>query len=394
MAWFRFLAGFMVLGLWLAPTSGIARRLGERLFARLSFTPYLAGRTPAAIRGFVERLLGELARKQRRREVSFQYLVGWVSALLAQAFWGPRRRARARESSGVEPSAFVILSPSAACNLRCTHCYAASERVDASTLSFPEVDALVQGFERQGTNLIIVSGGEPLLWRNGEDDLFTLASRHASMLFVVYTNGTRIDAALAQRFRRAGNVLPLVSLEGFQKDTDSIRGAGTFAKVELAMAELRRAGVLFGLSVTASLQNAHSLTSPAFEWHFVDHAGASFLWVLELSELGPAEEQWLLDDKKREELQRVLDQEAETGRLVVSFLHTASSHTGCFGAHRFDGFVYVDWHGVVHRCVYQPEPLLRLRRSAESGIDVASVLAGAGHLPACAFGNSETRSAS
>lgn len=389
---FRALAALMVGGLWLTGSIAWGRGVIRWLFARLSFTPYLAGSEPWATQQFVGRLVREVSRKRRQGELSFRFLLGWVAALSYQAAFGPSRRARFRARSGREALAFAILSPSGACNLRCTHCYAAEAR-PTGALAFSEVERLVAGLEGMGTNLVLLSGGEPLLWCEGERGLFDLAARHPTMLFVVYTNGTCIDAAVAQRFARAGNLLPLVSIEGFEADTDAVRGRGTFAAVENALSELRRAGVLFGLSITATSSNAATLGSPEFARRFIDEVGASFLWVLELAALGRAGAEGLLDGPTREAVQAALERESEQGRLIVSFLHTPSARSGCFGARRFDGFVYVDWQALVHRCVYQPAALVQARRSLHAPAEVDSLLIGCSRLGPCGLGaGKETKS--
>lgn len=50
-------------------------------------------------------------------------------------------------------------------------------------------------------------------------------------MFVAFTNGTLFNAELADKLQKLGNVVPMFSLEGFEKETDARRGAGTFNKV-------------------------------------------------------------------------------------------------------------------------------------------------------------------
>jgi MoaA/NifB/PqqE/SkfB family radical SAM enzyme len=362
---------------WLRPLS---RALVARLFARLSFLPFLAG---ADIPGFSRRLLREIERKRRRGEVSDPYLRGWVTALLAQALGGPGRRKASRLRAGSEPPAFAIVSPGAACNLRCSHCYAATGHIPPQTLSFEEADRLAAGFDAAGTGLFLLSGGEPLLWRSQGLTLIDLAARHPDLLFIVYSNGTLLTQPTAARFAALGNILPLLSLEGLREETAAVRGPGTYSGVLKAMGHLREAGVLFGVSVTATPANAATLASEEFYATLVDREGASFVWVLDLAPLGRAEAAAVLGPGERDHLQLALNRQVDRGRLVVSFLHTRLAPTGCFGADRFDGFVYVDWEGAVRRCVYQPEIRLEGRAPMGSPAEVASMIAGSGALPAC-----------
>lgn len=362
---------------WLRP---LTRDLVSRLFSRLSFLPFLAG---ADVPLFARRLLAEIDRKRLRGEVSDRYLRRWVAALLAQSLHGPRRRKASRLRTGSEPPAFAIVSPGAACNLRCSHCYAATGIIPPLVLSFEETERLVSGLESAGTGLVLLSGGEPLLWRSQGRTLFDLATRHPELIFIVYSNGTLLTAQTAGRFAALGNILPLLSLEGLAEETRAVRGPGVYARVLRAMGHLREAGVLFGISVTAAPGNAATLASEEFFATLVDREGASFIWALDLAPLGRAGQSEMLDGDNRDRLQRALNGQAERGRLVVSFLHTPLAATGCFGANRFDGFVYVDWEGAVRRCVYQPEIRLEGRAPLGSLDDVASVIAGSAGLPAC-----------
>lgn len=84
------------------------------------------------------------------------------------------------------------------------------------------------------------------------------------MFFFVYTNGTLNDASMAKWLSQLGNVLPCISVEGYEGETDARRGKGTYAKIIAAMDNLRREGVLFGFSATITRQNNELITSDEF----------------------------------------------------------------------------------------------------------------------------------
>ena len=77
----------------------------------------------------------------------------------------------------------------------------------------------------------------------------------------MYTNGTLIDDAVAKRIGRLGNVSPALSIEGMKERTDARRGDGVFDKVLAAMERLRREGVIIGVSLTATRENADEILS-------------------------------------------------------------------------------------------------------------------------------------
>ena len=378
----RMLAPLLVVLLGIPWIRTLGERVVTRMLGRIGVFRYLAGRNGLA---FSRRLLAEIRRKRERRELSDTYLRGWVAALLVQSWRGGRRRRAATNRDGTEPPAFAILSPGAACNLRCRHCYAATDHIPDARLRFDELDRVLSACDRVGTGLATISGGEPLLWRDGDRGVLDLAAAHPELLLIVYTNATQLSTEVADRMRQLGNVLPLVSIEGLAAQTDAVRGAGVHAQVVAAMGRLRAAGVLFGVSVTATADNADVLASGELLREVVDGAGASFAWVLDLANLGRASAAAnALSPAARDAVQDALERQvAEHDRLVVSFLHTERSSTGCFGADRFDGLFYLDWAGQVRRCVYLPEPSIDATAWLASAEGCDALLAEAARLPAC-----------
>lgn len=88
------------------------------------------------------------------------------------------------------------------CNLRCPHCYLAAGRPAEDELTTEEGLELIDRLAEAGTQLLILTGGEPLLRR----DLCTLA-RHAAdrgLMVVLGTNGTLIDGKTAKKLKESG----------------------------------------------------------------------------------------------------------------------------------------------------------------------------------------------
>ena len=71
----------------------------------------------------------------------------------------------------------------------------------------------------------------------------------------------------------------MLSVEGMRERTDARRGKGVFDEVTAAAQRLRREGVLFGLSLTATRENAEVLSDPVLEtfvdWHRRDSTPSS-----------------------------------------------------------------------------------------------------------------------
>jgi len=145
------------------------------------------------------------------------------------------------------------------CNLTCQHCYALSADHDyAGELSHAEVCTVMDDLKACGVPVLILSGGEPLL----RADLFEIAARAKAMRFYVglSTNGTLIDAAMADRIAGAGFNYVGISLDGIKGTHDKFRRlAGAFERSLAAVRLLRTRGVKVGLRYTMTSSNAHDL---------------------------------------------------------------------------------------------------------------------------------------
>ena len=68
------------------------------------------------------------------------------------------------------------------------------------------------------------TGGEPLAWRESRKGVLELAEAHPDCFFIMYTNGTLVDDAVAKRLGGLGNVTPALSIEGMRERTVTISG--------------------------------------------------------------------------------------------------------------------------------------------------------------------------
>ena len=118
----------------------------------------------------------------------------------------------------------ILLDPTSACNLHCTGCWAA-EYGNKLNLSFDEIDDIIRQGKDMGVYMYIYTGGEPLVRKA---DIIKLCEKHNDCIFLCFTNGTLIDEAFANEMLRVKNFVPAISLEGFEKATDSRRGEGVF----------------------------------------------------------------------------------------------------------------------------------------------------------------------
>ncbi len=175
----------------------------------------------------------------------------------------------------------VLIDPTSACNLRCTGCWAA-DYGNKLSMSFDELDNIVEQGKELGIYMYIFTGGEPLV-RKG--DVIALCNKHSDCQFLAFTNGTLIDEAFADEMLRVRNFIPAISVEGFRAETDFRRGKGTFDRVEQAMALLKRKKLPFGISCCYTSQNAELIGSEAYFDQMI-RWGARFCWFFTYMPVG------------------------------------------------------------------------------------------------------------
>lgn len=195
------------------------------------------------------------------------------SNFISNATWyGMPKRQKYLDSEDTKIPFVILLSPSMRCNLKCTGCYAAnySKKDD---IPYEEVDRIIGEARDLGIYYFVILGGEPFV----NSYMLDIYEKYSDVMFTPFTNGTLFDEALADRIKKLGNVIPMFSLEGFEKETDARRGNGTFQKVMKGMELLKERGVLFGVSSATSRFNIDTVVSDEFIDMLIEK-GAKMSW--------------------------------------------------------------------------------------------------------------------
>lgn len=190
------------------------------------------------------------------------------------AFRGTRalaaHRRRLRRGELFPPFLFLALTD--ACNLRCHGCWIESHG-QPRTLSPVEVDQLITVAKRQGSHYFTLLGGEPLLYPGW----WEIPLRHPDCYFQIITNGMFLNDENVTRIWRAGNVTPLVSLDGLQANNDARRGAGVFDAVMAGLARMQQRKLFFGVATTVTSPNMDEVVDDAYVEMLI-RRGALYLW--------------------------------------------------------------------------------------------------------------------
>jgi MoaA/NifB/PqqE/SkfB family radical SAM enzyme len=215
---------------------------------------------------------------------------------------------------GIIP-AVIAISPTMRCNYHCTGCYS-RERISNNELSTSELDSLYSEAEEFGVLSIVVTGGEPYL----RSDTIELMEKHKRLLFIPITNGSKITGGLANRIAKSGNIIQLVSIEGFEEHTDNRRKKGSYKTASMAMELLRNAGACFGFAATNTSQNSKFLGSDIFIDRMIE-LGCTLGYFTEYVPCGPhPQKDWLLSEEERNFFrEKVLDFRRRKPIVLIQF---------------------------------------------------------------------------
>lgn len=218
----------------------------------------------------------------------------------------------------------IFISLTSRCNLRCIGCSAHKE--DPYDMETPLIDWIISDAKNKGTKLFVLAGGEPFLRR----DVLPLLEKHNDAYFQIFTNGTLIDASIAQFLSKTGNALVLFSLEGRSEDTDLRRGVDVFQRITHAMDLLKEKGVLFGMSVLVTPRNFEMVTSQDFVNEMI-RRGALFAWYLTYKPVGdnPDMSMLLPPDQRHQLSQKVVEIRNTLPIITIDHENDISPIGGC-----------------------------------------------------------------
>lgn len=257
-----------------------------------------------------------------------------------------KRKAFSENHEGLYPPGFFVISPSMKCNLKCYGCYAGYYD-KTSELTFEEVDRVLNQAKAMGIHFCVVSGGEPLFYPR----IFDVFEKHNDVIFHMYTNGSLIDEKVCQRLAEVGNVIPAVSIEGYEEETDRRRGTGQFGRVMKAMDLLREARVLFGFSATLTRENTELLNSDAFI-DFMIEEGCILGWYFMYVPIGrePNLELMPTPEQRGYQVERLATLRDTKPILLADFWNDGPVVGGCIAGGR--KYFHVNAKGDVEPCVF------------------------------------------
>lgn len=267
--------------------------------------------------------------------------------LVVKHHWlGGNRRTVLRQKDVVVPFTLLI-SPTMRCNLKCMGCYA-GEYSQQDDLPAEVFDRVLREGKELGVHMVVLLGGEPFVYK----PLLDLFAAHSDVAFMVYTNGTTITRRLAQRLLELGNVVPIISLEGFEEETDARRGKNTFQRVMKAMDVLREHRIPFGFSSMVTRQNVDTIVGDEFNDMLV-RKGCLLGWHFLYMPVGREPDPSLMPTPEQREMLRTRGAariRTTKPLFVADFWNDAPWVGGCIAGAR--QYVHVNSHGDVEPCIF------------------------------------------
>ncbi|EPR12149.1 radical SAM protein [Ruminiclostridium papyrosolvens] len=270
-------------------------------------------------------------------------------------------RRKKSEKAGLHIPPFLIASITKSCNLRCSGCYArelhtCSAEVLDSQITCERWNEIFREAENLGISFILLAGGEPLMRR----DVVVKAADSKNIIFPIFTNGLLIDNFYIDLFSKNRNLIPVLSIEGYQEETDQRRGPGTYKALSEVMGRLDDSGIVYGTSVTVTTQNIEEVSSKNFI-DMLSNLGCKIIFYVEYVPAEEGTDYLAPTEKERESLAERLTELRSDYKdiLFLSFPGDEKATGGCLAAGR--GFFHINAGGGAEPCPFSPQSDTNLR---------------------------------
>lgn len=271
----------------------------------------------------------------------------------ARTLLSQRRAAACRRilaDQGLQVPAVMIVSITRRCNLACKGCYMREQhRKPAPEMGGGELRSVISQARDLGVSFVVFAGGEPLV-RGGE--ILALAHGFPEIVFGVITNGLLIDEQMASRLSRERNIIPVISFEGLENETDARRGEGVYERLMGACGLLSRNGIFFGCSLTVTRSNHALVTDEAFIRGMIDAGCRVFTFVEYVPIEQGTEDLVLSPDQRRSLIGCLITFPEKFPAIFIGFPGDEEIFGGCLSSGR--GFIHVSASGDLEPCPAAP----------------------------------------
>ncbi len=241
----------------------------------------------------------------------------------------------------------ILMDPTSACNLQCEGCWAADYGNELS-MSYTTLHNIILQGKELGIHVYVYSGGEPLIRK---DDLIKLAEVHHDCVFLAFTNGSAVDEDFANALSRVQNFMLALSVEGFERETDQRRGAGSYQKMVHAMELLKKKRLVFGFSTCYTSENVDTVSSEKYFDEMIEK-GCKFGWFFTYIPIGEhAVPELMATPEQREHMYYQARKFRKTKPLLtIDFWNDAEYVGGCVAGGR--KYLHINANGDIEPCAF------------------------------------------
>ena len=220
---------------------------------------------------------------------------------------------------------FMFIALTNTCNLRCHGCWVEKEGT-AHFLTTDEINGIIENGKKHKAHYYTLLGGEPYLHKG----IWELFNRHSDCYFQTITNGMLFTEENVQRLKQAGNVTPLISIDGWKGQNDLRRGSGVFEAASEGLDRLKKAGILFGTACTATGMNMDEVMSDEYIQYFIDK-GAMYIWYYVYRPMGeiPHPEYCVKKEQLIRMRKRLLELRRKHPIFIIDTYWTATGEAFC-----------------------------------------------------------------
>jgi MoaA/NifB/PqqE/SkfB family radical SAM enzyme len=194
----------------------------------------------------------------------------------------------------------------------------------------------------------VIGGGEPLVRR----EIVDITRKFPEIIFLVFTNGLLIDDGLLKKMKKQNNFVPVISLEGYEEETDGRRGKGVYHHLRNTAKKLTGKGIFWSVSITVTRSNFDEITGNQFIEDLRD-LGCKLFFFVEYTPIREGTEDWILTKRQREDLIARRDSfRSQYQALFIAIPGDEEEIGGCLSAGR--GFIHISADGDVEPCPFAP----------------------------------------
>jgi MoaA/NifB/PqqE/SkfB family radical SAM enzyme len=182
-------------------------------------------------------------------------------------------RFRRRSRKGKIFPAFQFISITNDCNLNCQGCWVSADG-NKEYMQLDKINSIIEAGKQQGSFFYGILGGEPVMHKQLTD----IFKQNSDCYFQLFTNGTLFTQSVAKQLRSAGNVTPLISLEGDEQVADiRRRGHGIYNRTLNAINTATSEGLITGVAISVCKSNIEMALSDEFI-HLLHNMGVLYIW--------------------------------------------------------------------------------------------------------------------